>query len=117
MTVYVINPPKVPAPTVPQLTAASIPMVLAGSLGLSGVPMSTMIPVNGFIGSAQQTPAGRLAQMPRGSRSGTRKRRKKKAAAAPRKRKRASSSRKGGKLKKGSAAAKAYMAKIRKKRK
>lgn len=78
--------------------------------------MSTMIPVNGFIGSAQQTPAGRLAQMPRGMRTGTKKRRKK-AAAAARPRKKRASSKKGGKLKKGSAAAKAYMAKIRKKRK
>jgi hypothetical protein len=53
----------------------------------------------------------------RGSRSTTKRRRRSKSATgstAPRKRR--SSAKKGGKLKKGSAAAKAYMAKIRKKR-
>lgn len=81
-----------------------------------------IIPVGGFAGFAQQTPA--VQSLYRGGRraSGSgRRRRKKKAAAAPRRRRRAAAKSRGrGKLKrlvKGSAAAKRYMAKIRRMRK
>lgn len=81
-----------------------------------------VIPPGGFAGFAQQTPAtqalfsraGRIG----GLRSAAKRRRKskKKAAAAPRRRRRASAKR-AARLVKGSAAAKRYMAKIRRKRK
>lgn len=77
--------------------------------------MNYIVPPGGFAGFAQQTIANQRALGTRvGAGGGTRKRRKKKTVA----KKRASPRRakKGGKLKKGSAAAKAYMAKIRKKR-
>lgn len=81
-----------------------------------------IIPIGGFAGFAQQTPA--VQSLYRGaSRSGASRggrRRRKKTASAPRKRraKRAGGGgRKLKRLKKGSAAAKRYMAKIRRMRK
>lgn len=79
-------------------------------------------PPGGFAGFAEQTPANQ-SLLTRGGHSGnggggTRRRRKKKAAAPkPRKKRAAKSSKRGGKLKKGSPAAKARMAKLRKMRK
>jgi len=76
-----------------------------------------IIPIGGFAGFAQQTPA--VQSLYRGrARAGSsgRRRRKKKAAAAPR-RKRRAGKRTLKRLKKGSAAAKRYMAKIRRMRK
>lgn len=78
-------------------------------------------PPGGFAGFAEQTPAAQSA-LTRGTGQGMggggRRRRKKKAAAPKRRKKRASSkAKRGGKLKKGSAAAKARMAKLRRMRK
>lgn len=79
-------------------------------------------PPGGFAGFAEQTPANQ-SLLTRGGHSGNgggggRRRRKKKAAAPKRRKKRASSkAKRGGKLKKGSPAAKARMAKLRKMRK
>jgi hypothetical protein len=82
-----------------------------------GIPIMAgqFIPPNGFAGFAQQTAAVQSLFRKRGSNGGARKRRKKTAAAAPRRKKRASG--KKARLVKGSAAAKRYMAKIRRKRK
>lgn len=76
--------------------------------------MPGFIPPNGFAGLAQQTAAVQNIYS-RGRRSGGgRRRRKKTAAAAPRRKKRRAAA--GNRFKKGSAAAKRYMAKIRKMR-
>lgn len=85
--------------------------------------MKLIIPPNGFAGQVQQTQANQLVRT-RGASAWTRTRRKKRKAAAPKKRatkrrtKRASSSRsaKPARLVKGSAAAKRYMAKLRRMR-
>lgn len=80
---------------------------------------SIVVPPGGFAGFAQQTDATRAlfqrAGRKGGKRSATRRKRATKKAAAP-KRKRAVRAKKA-RLVKGSAAAKAYMAKIRRKRK
>jgi hypothetical protein len=80
--------------------------------------MRLIVPPGGFAGMAQQTDATRalFARAGRaGGRSTQRKRRRKaKAAGATRKRRR--SSKRPARLVKGSAAAKRYMAKIRRKR-
>jgi hypothetical protein len=75
------------------------------------------IPPNGFGGQGQQTTANQLVGT-RPARSGVTRRRRRKVAkrAAPRRRKRTSSKR-PARLVKGSAAAKRYMASIRRKRK
>lgn len=78
-------------------------------------------PPGGFAGFAEQTPASQSA-LTRGTGIGNggggRRRRKKKAkASAPKRRRKSSGKKRGGKLKKGSAAAKARMAKLRKMRK
>lgn len=82
--------------------------------------MPSFMPPNGFAGLAQQTPAVQALYGQRGRRS-TSRRRKKSAAAAPKRRRRAASKSKGSRklkrLVKGSAAAKRYMAKIRRMRK
>lgn len=83
--------------------------------------MPMIVPPGGFAGFAQQVPAvqRKVGSAIRGVRTNGKRRtgRKKKAAAAGRKRR--SGKRKSGRglLKKGSAAAKRYMAKIRKMRK
>lgn len=79
-------------------------------------------PPGGFAGFAEQTPASQSA-LTRGTGitngGGGRRRKKKAKASAPKRRKKraSSSSKRGGKLKKGSPAAKARMAKLRKMRK
>lgn len=81
-----------------------------------------IVPPGGFAGNAQQTSATQLlfskASGARGGRT-TQRRRKAKAKTATRSRKRKTSTRKRGKarLVKGSAAAKRFMASIRRKRK
>jgi len=80
--------------------------------------MKIYIPPNGFLGQAQQTTANQLVGV-RAARNGNGKRRKRRTAAAkraPMRRKRSSSSKRPARLVKGSAAAKRYMAKIRRKR-
>lgn len=85
--------------------------------------MTGFMPPNGYAGFAQQTPAVQALFRPSGARRARRKGRRAAAARAAPKRRRAASSgktRRGGKLKrlvKGSAAAKRYMAKIRRMRK
>ena len=88
--------------------------------------MKLIVPPGGFASNAQQTGATQLlfakASGARGGRTTQRRRRKAKAA-KPRARKKTAKRAKrakranGSRLKKGSAAAKAYMAKIRRKRK
>lgn len=111
--------PRTPAPT-PVVPGVSVPPSIINPQSGGGgvpVPVSQFIPANGFAGFAQQTPAVQ-ALYGGGRRSGGGRRRKKKAAAvvkrgARRVAKRAA----GGVLKKGSAAMKAKMAKLRKMRK
>jgi hypothetical protein len=81
-----------------------------------------VVPPGGFAGFAQQTPATQalFQRAGRPVRSSTRRKRRtkaKRAAAAPRKRTRRAKSKRPARLVKGSAAAKRYMAKIRRKRK
>lgn len=83
--------------------------------------MSIIVPPGGFAGFAQQT-AATQAMFQRAGRKGGKKsarRRKAKAKAAPRKRARrkTANGKRPARLVKGSAAAKRYMASIRKKRK
>lgn len=77
------------------------------------------IPPNGFVGQGTQTAANQLVGA-RGSRTGTGRRRRKaaKKRAAPTRRRRAAKKRAGraGRMVKGSAAAKRYMAKLRRMR-
>lgn len=77
------------------------------------------IPPNGLAGFAQQTPAVQSLYRGRKSGGGGRRRRRAKAtAAAPRRRKKKAAGARGkARLVKGSAAAKRYMAKIRRMRK
>lgn len=86
--------------------------------------MSSQLPRLGLMGIggiSQMTPAAAsVLSRVRGMSNGTKKRRRKSSAAkstTKRRKKKAARARKGSKLKKGSAAAKAYMAKIRKMRK
>lgn len=121
---------KVSRPADPMPTPASVPFQSSGGGGggsivipvLRGLAMRTMVvPPGGFAGFAQQTPAtqalfqraGRIG----GTRSATRRRKRKATAkrAAPKRRRRTTS--KKARLVKGSAAAKRYMASIRRKRK
>jgi len=70
------------------------------------------------VGLGQQTPAVQAAfqGVMRGTRRSSSSRRRKKKAAAPKRRPKAKKSKGGNRFKKGSAAAKAYMAKIRRKK-
>lgn len=113
----------VPAPT---SSPASVSFGFSGGSVsiplLGGSRMTIIVPPGGFAGFAQQTPAVQAmfqrAGRKGGKRSAAKRRRtKKKAAGATRKRRRASSPRKRARLVKGSAAAKRYMASIRRKRK
>jgi hypothetical protein len=89
---------------------------------IGGQRVRIIVPPGGFAGFAQQTPATqRLFSQAAGRRGGQttqrRRRRKAKAAAAmPRRRRRRSRARRPARLVKGSAAAKRYMASIRRKR-
>lgn len=80
-----------------------------------------IVPPGGFAGFAQQTPATQamFQRAGRGPARTTRRKRRTKAkrAAAPRKRTRRAKSKRPARLVKGSAAAKRYMASIRRKRK
>lgn len=78
--------------------------------------MMRTVPPGGFAGYAQMTPAGQRMWGTSAGSGGRRRRSKKKAKAGTKRRKKRASKR-GGKLKKGSAAAKARMAKLRKMRK
>jgi hypothetical protein len=107
------------------LVAAPVPAMRPGDFPFysppSGVSQMIIVPPGGFAGFGQQTPATQqmFARAGRkgGQRSAAKRRRRKKtsARAAP-KRKRARRA-KPARLVKGSAAAKRYMAKIRRKRK
>lgn len=93
--------------------AGALPFLASGG----GIPImpGQFMPPNGFAGFAQQTPAVQSAFTRRGN--GSRRRKKKSGAVAKVKGTARKAKAVRGKLKKGSAAAKAYMAKIRKKRK
>lgn len=75
------------------------------------------IPPNGFAGFAQQTAAVQSLFRKRGNGGGRRRRKSTKAAPMRSKKKRAGARRGKARLVKGSAAAKRYMASIRRKRK
>lgn len=110
-----IAPPKSgPTVEVPTFVSQPLPTVGGGST-LGGIPVPSFMPPNGFAGLAQQTPAVQSLYRGRRSTGSGRRRKKRSAAAAPRRRKRRASS-KPARLVKGSAAAKRYMAKIRRKR-
>lgn len=98
--------------------APEIPSTVEGAQYTGEYSMAGIIPPGGFAGFAQMTPASKAAQgFNRLLRSvKKRTRRKKKSAGGKRKRK-ASGKRKGRKLVKGSAAAKRFMANLRRKRK
>lgn len=111
--------PLVPVTPSPGISLGAIPGLFFPGVSGGGVPVSVpFMPPNGFAGFAQQTAAVQSLYR-RGRAGATGRRRKKKStksASSPKRRtkkKRAVA----GKLKKGSAAARAYMAKIRKKRK
>jgi len=113
--------PEIPIPITP--TDTTVGSIYAGeSYGnLGGVPVSIMgmLPSGLTAALGQMTPAMRQSAAKASGRRGGRrseKRRKKKAASAPR-RKRSTAKRTLKRLKKGSAAAKAYMKKIRNMRK
>lgn len=117
------SPPSTPTPQVPvpqlPLPGGGLGMYFPGASG-GGIPvMVPFMPPNGFAGFAQQTAA--VQSLYRGRKGGRkRKKRASSSASSPRRRtkkKRAGARRAGAKLKKGSAAAKRYMAKIRKMRK
>ena len=81
--------------------------------------MKLIVPPGGFAGFAQQTPATQQMFARAGRKGGkttARRRRKKVKAAAPRKRKSVRKAKSKARLVKGSAAAKKYMASIRRKR-
>lgn len=82
--------------------------------------MKLVVPPMGFAGFASMTQASQRALsagMPRNGSGGTRRRKKKATRSGSAKRKRSTVARKAKRLVKGSAAARAYMAKIRRKRK
>jgi len=128
MTRDAVFTPKAPSAP-PPVSPGSVPFGPTGGGGgsmsiviptLRGSNVKLVVPPGGFAGFAQQTPAtqalfqraGRIG----GKRSAAKRKRAKKKAAksAPRRRKRAA---KKSRLVKGSAAAKRYMASIRRKRK
>jgi len=119
----ITKPPAAVAQPPAIVTPGQIPFAPAYGAGVQ--PVSIVVPPGGFAGFAQQTPAtqamfqnaGRLG----GQRSAAKRRRKRKTTAKKAKRttraRRASPKRKKARLVKGSAAAKRYMASIRRKRK
>lgn len=120
MTVVKAPPVKTPSAAVPEAAPGGVSFYPNQASG-GGIPVMAgqFIPPNGLAGFAQQTPAVQSLYRGRKSSGGRRRksRTKKVRAAATRKVKRRA--RKGGakRLVKGSAAAKRYMAKIRKMRK
>lgn len=119
MTVLVIPSKQPSSPTAPP-PVTTVPQVFIPITGTSGggipVAIGQFIPPNGLAGFAQQTPAVQSLYRRRGGGGGTRRRKKKAAGAVKRRAKRAGK-RAAKKFVKGSAAAKRYMAKIRKMRK
>lgn len=95
------------------------PTVTEGAQYTGAYSMAGIIPPGGFAGFAQMTPASKAAQgFNRLSRSAGRRTRRKKAKSTKRRAKKTKSrKRKAGKLVKGSAAAKRFMANLRRKRK
>lgn len=94
------------------------PAVTEGAQYSGEYSMAGIIPPGGFAGFAQMTPASKAAQgLGRLVRSARKRTRKKKASNRNRKRKASGRKRKAGKLVKGSAAAKRFMANLRRKRK
>ncbi len=80
--------------------------------------MATYVPPNGFIGAGQQTMATQMiGARPAGNGPRRRKRKTAKKRAPMKRAKRARSTKRPARLVKGSAAAKRYMASIRRKRK
>lgn len=115
---------KQPAVIVDNSTSAPITWPTGSSGGGIPIPMGTFVPPNGFAGLSQQTPAVQQLYRSKGRGGATRTRRrrsKKKAAGVSKTRvRRASGTRKSSvkkRMVKGSAAAKRWMAKIRKMRK
>lgn len=121
------SPTKQPISSAGGPGAASVPLFTGGGGSqsvviplLGGSRMSIVVPPGGFAGFAQQTPATQVLFQRAGRVGGKRsaaKRRRRKAKAAPAARKRRKSTARPARLKKGSAAAKRYMASIRKRRK
>lgn len=98
-----------PAPAAPTETSGA---QYTGEFSMAGI-----VPPGGFAGFAQMTPASKAAQgFLRAGRSAGRKRRKKAKSTKRRARKKASGRSRKGKLVKGSAAAKRFMAALRKRR-
>jgi hypothetical protein len=120
-----VLPPKTPSVVGPD---ASIPFAYGGGAGSSSViplliggrTVRMIIPPGGFAGFAQQTPATQALFQRAGRVGGQRsaaKRRKRKKTAAKKTTRRKTRGKKRARLVKGSAAAKRYMASIRRKRK
>jgi len=122
-----------PTPPVVTQSPASVPFGYGGGGGgqsayiplINGGSVKTMIvPPGGFAGFAQQTPATQQLFARAGKKGGkrsaaTRKRRKTKGKvkASPRRKRKTARAKRPARLVKGSAAAKRYMASIRRKRK
>jgi hypothetical protein len=121
-------PPKPPGGLVTNIPGFGPVFGGFGESSPSGVPlflnlggqMVTIVPPGGFAGFAQQTPATQALFSRAGRRGGLttqrRRRRRVKAASSPRRRRKSTKRRGRARLVKGSAAAKRYMAKIRRKR-
>lgn len=122
-------PPKPPAISTPLINAPGFfPFAASGGSGAStviplligGRNVRLIIPPGGFAGFAQQTPATQALFQRAGRVGGMRsaaKRRKRKKTAAKKTTRRRTRGKKRARLVKGSAAAKRYMASIRRKRK
>lgn len=127
---YPTLPPKTSTPIPPSIVGpdAGLPFAYAGGGGAStviplligGRTVRMIIPPGGFAGFAQQTPATQALFQRAGRVGGQRsaaKRRKRKKTAAKKTTRRRTRGKKRARLVKGSAAAKRYMASIRRKRK
>lgn len=112
------QPGATPAPPPVVISTGQVPFAPGAQSG-GGIPIMAgqFIPPNGFAGFAQQTAAVQSLFRGKGRNGGSRKRRRKSTMKASPKRKKRSSSKKKARLVKGSAAAKKYMASIRRKRK
>lgn len=103
-----------------RVESAPAPTTTEGAQYTGDYSMAGIVPPGGFAGFAQMTPASKAAQgftkLVRSARGSNRKRRKKKSSGT-KKRKRKSGGKRRAKLVKGSAAAKRFMAALRRKRK
>jgi hypothetical protein len=127
--IYPPSPPTVTYP--PSSSPASQPFFSVGQASqsvyvplLKGSTVKIIVPPGGFAGFAQQTPATQQLFAKAGRKGGkrsaaTRKRRKTKAKAkaSPRRKRKTARAKRPARLVKGSAAAKRYMASIRRKKK